>query len=291
MKGVILAGGIGTRLYPITAVTGKQLLPVYDKPMIYYPLSTLIHAGVNEVLIITSPTELEKFKILLKSGSQFGIKIHYHVQLNPRGVAEGVLLAKEFTGPESFWFILGDNLFHGPNFGAQLRSINLNLGALAFAYKVSNPQDYGVIEFDRTTQSIKNIFEKPVKSISSWAIPGLYRFDQHAYDLCKELKPSLRGEMEITDLLRKYLDIGALEVVKISRGNAWFDLGTSNSLLHASNFVNLVQERQGLLIGSPEEAAVYAGFIKFQDVNSNLKDLPESEYMKKLKIMLDEFNS
>jgi glucose-1-phosphate thymidylyltransferase len=282
MKGIILAGGTGSRLFPSTLVTGKQLLPVFDKPMIYYPLSTLIHAGVNEVLIITTASEREKFENLLKTGKQFGLQIQYLVQESPKGVAQGLLLSEEFVGKNNFWFILGDNLFHGPNFGTQLRLLDQSSGALIFGYKVSNPQDYGILKFDKSKESVTKIIEKPKKFISDWAIPGLYKFDNKAFDICRTLKPSSRGELEITDVLSEYLKVNALQVNKVSRGNAWFDLGTSLALLQAANFVQLVQERQGLLIGSPEEAALNSGLISGNELESMIFQSQKSEYFSKL---------
>ena len=257
MKGVILAGGYGTRLHPLTSVIGKQLLPVFDKPMIYYPLSTLIHAGAKEILIVSTKKELPNFKDLLGNGDQFGVDIKFIEQVEPKGLADGVKLAEEFVGDDSFWFILGDNLFHGPEFGKRLGFIpQENNGCTIFAYRVKDPSSYGVIKFDLNEQPIE-IIEKPEKLISNWAVPGIYHFNNEAFKLAKSVSPSLRGEYEITSILNLYIERGNLSVKKISRGNTWFDLGTSENLLSAANFVQAIQERQGLLIGSPEEASLY----------------------------------
>jgi glucose-1-phosphate thymidylyltransferase len=262
MKGIILAGGEGTRLRPCTLVLGKQLLPVYDKPMIYYPLSTLIHAGVDKVLIISTPKETPRFKDLLGDGSKFGISIEYKIQPTPAGIAQGILLAKDFLNEQSFWFILGDNLFHGPDFGAKLVDAPVTTGARIFAYRVSDPSAYGVAIFDESGETITEIIEKPANHLSGWAIPGLYYFDASAVKRAQEIKPSNRGELEITDVLISYLNDGELHFTKTSRGNAWFDLGTTDSLLAAAFFVQTIQSRQGLIVGSPEEAAYRRGYLK-----------------------------
>ena len=258
MKGVILAGGLGTRLTPLTNVVCKQLLPVYDKPMIYYPLSTLILAGVTEVLIVSSPNEIQSFEKLLGSGKIFGITIDYLVQDNPIGLANGVGITEEWVSGESFWFILGDNLFHGPDFGRHLSGIS-DEGAHIFTALVDDPRSYGVVVFDENLPH--QLVEKPSKPISNWAIPGIYKFDSNVFKFCKGILPSPRGEYEIIDLLKAYLDEKRLNVTKISRGNAWFDLGTFDQLLKGAQFVQMIQERQGLLVGSPEEASVRVGLI------------------------------
>jgi len=282
MKGVILAGGEGTRLRPCTTVICKQLLPVYDKPMIYYPLATLLHAGVTKILIITSESEIDKFKNLFSQNNRFGVEIFYETQSAPLGVAHGVLLAENFIGDDNFWFILGDNLFHGPDFGTKMRGMEYLDGATSFAYKVSNPKDYGVVEFSDDNQKIIRIEEKPVEPKSSWAIPGLYRFDKTAFERCRSLVPSIRNELEITDLLKSYLSSESLNIKKVSRGNAWFDLGTVDSLLQAANFVSLVQDRQGMLVGSPEEASYNAGVLSKTFLTSQINNLNQIEYYKKL---------
>ncbi len=278
MKGIILAGGQGTRLRPCTLAIGKQLLPVYDKPMIYYPLSTLIHAGVTQILIVTTPIEIDRFRTLLRSGEQFGIKISYQVQPNPGGIPQGISLAAQFLDGEDFWFILGDNLFHGPDFGVNLKNIRSHGGAIAFAYRVSNPEDYGVVSFSDTDNSIQELIEKPSKFVSNWAIPGIYKFDNSAVERANSLKPSKRGELEILDLLSDYFKNNDLDIKKISRGNAWFDLGTPESLFKAASFVESLQSRQGLLIGSPEEAAYSAGITSSDEFKRSLNAMGDCSY-------------
>ena len=278
MKGVILAGGEGTRLRPCTLVVGKQLLPVFDKPMIYYPLSTLIHAGVKEVLVVTTPHEVERFKTLLSDGRQFGIAISYAIQETPGGIPQGIALAEKFLGNESFWFILGDNLFHGPEFGARLRDLKSTLGAHIFTYRVKDPSAYGVAVFASNDETIQTLIEKPQDGISKWAIPGIYLFDATAVEKAKNLKPSVRGETEIIDLLKGYLKDNQLRTHKVSRGNAWFDLGTAENLLRAAMFVEALQSRQGLLVGSPEEAAFSAGITTKAQFEKSLTELGNCSY-------------
>ena len=278
MKGIILAGGEGTRLRPCTLVVGKQLLPVFDKPMIYYPLSTLIHAGVHDVLIVTTPHEVERFRTLLSDGKQFGISISYVVQETPGGIPQGILLAEEFLGGESFWFILGDNLFHGPEFGARLRDMRENSGAHLFTYRVKDPSAYGVAVFSTNEDKIQSLVEKPQDGISKWAIPGIYFLDSTAVQKAKHLRPSDRGELEIIDLLKVYLSEERLQAHKVSRGNAWFDLGTAENLLKAAMFVEALQSRQGLLVGSPEEAAFLAGVTSQKQFEKSLSDLGNCSY-------------
>jgi glucose-1-phosphate thymidylyltransferase len=285
MKGVILAGGAGTRLRPLTSVVCKQLLPVYDKPMIYYPLSTLIHAGVSEILLITSPDQIGNFKNLLGDGRQFGVSIQYEVQLTPAGLPQGITLAEKFLEGEDFWFILGDNLFHGPDFGASLKdyAIRDKQGALIFAYRVSNVSQYGVVNFGGPDQTVLSVEEKPQISEAGWAIPGLYFFDSRAVSFAKSLMPSQRGEFEIIDLIKKYLADSTLRVRKISRGNAWFDLGTTENLLSGSNFVHLLQTRQGMLVGSPEEASLHARTLSQDSFNRIVEIQSESTYYQTLR--------
>ena len=278
MKGIILSGGLGTRLHPITFTTSKQLLPVFDKPMIYYPLSTLIHAGVNELLIISTPEDLERYERLLGSGDDFGISIQYKIQKNPSGLPNAISIAKDFIANESFWMILGDNLFHGPNFGRELTKIQSSKGATVFAYHVQDPRSYGVINFRKDTEEIERIEEKPLNPSSNWIIPGLYHFDSSAVFRSNKLAVSKRGEFEIIDLLNLYLEDSMLEVKKVSRGNAWFDLGTPVSIMNAGNFVKTIQETQGLMIGSPEEAALHAGFLEFNDLINRLEPKRSSTY-------------
>ena len=280
MKGVILAGGSGTRLRPLTTVVSKQLLPVFDKPMIYYPLSTLIHAGVSDILIISTPIDTPRIKELLGDGRDFGIKVSYLVQERPEGLAQGVNMASTFADGENFWFILGDNFFHGPAFGVHLKLISesCNDGALIFAYRVMDPRAYGVVTFDDKTEEIIDLIEKPDLDSPGWAVPGLYRFDSKAQEHFKKLKPSKRGELEIIDLLNEYRKSNSLQMTRISRGNAWFDLGSIESLQIGAQFVQAIQSRQGQLIGSPEEACLRAGFLKEKDFVGYLERQPKSTY-------------
>jgi glucose-1-phosphate thymidylyltransferase len=281
VKGIILAGGSGTRLNPLTKVIGKQLLPVYDKPMIYYPLSTLILAGVTEVLVISTPVETDRFRLLLGNGGHLGIKINYKIQSEPKGLAHGIQLGEEFIENEGFWFILGDNLFHGPEFGTRLsENQEEENSSQIFAYRVSDPSQYGVVRFSDEDKKPVEIIEKPEKFISHWAIPGLYYFDHTAVERAKSVKPSIRGELEIVDVLRSYLSEDRLLVKKISRGNAWFDLGTPENLLTGSHFVHLIQTRQGMLVGSPEEASFRKGHLSLNEILANY-DYPKNSFYEK----------
>jgi glucose-1-phosphate thymidylyltransferase len=291
VKGIILAGGEGTRLRPCTLAIGKQLLPVYDKPMIYYPLSTLIHAGVKEVLVVTTPHELDRFKALLGNGSQFGIEISFVIQPKPGGIPQGITLAEDFLESEPFWFILGDNLFHGPDFGAKLKNCTTTQGARAFAYRVKDPSAYGVAVFGSENEVVVDLVEKPPAQISPWAIPGIYYFSNSAVQFCRTLTPSRRGELEILDLLRIYLREESLEVEKVSRGNAWFDLGTADNLLKASIFVEAIQNRQGLLVGSPEEASFSARNIQREELTNILSKSPSSDYIKQVMATLGQYHT
>jgi glucose-1-phosphate thymidylyltransferase len=252
MKGIILAGGSGTRLKPLTDVICKQLLPVYNKPMIFYPLSTLLLAGIDDVLVICNPSDLENFKNLLGDGTNFSIKISYEIQLKPEGIAQSILIAETFLEGEPFCLILGDNLIYGQGFGRNLKNYTSNQGATIFAYKVSNPKDFGIVEFDQEGKPLR-IVEKPTSTESSWAVPGLYFYDDSAINRAKKLTPSNRGELEITDLNHLYLDDGKLTVLRMPLGTAWLDLGTPKSLLDAGLFIQLLEERQGLRIGDPYE--------------------------------------
>jgi len=250
MKGVILAGGSGTRLHPLTKVISKQLLPVYDKPMIYYPLTTLILAGVNDVLVITRPEDAPSFQALLGDGSEFGIAISYARQEAPAGLAQAPLIAEKFLNGEGFCLILGDNFLYGAGLGRKLQNLAAVEGAKIFAYKVSNPTAYGVIEVDSTGRPI-SIEEKPKLPKSDLAIPGLYFFDKNIVEICRNLKPSSRGELEITDAIKEYMSRGKLKVEVLPMGTAWLDMGNFDSLLEAGEFVHIVQSRQGILIGDP----------------------------------------
>lgn len=254
MKGVILAGGSGSRLYPLTIAVSKQLLPVYDKPMIYYPLTTLLLAGVTEILIITRPSDQLQFQKLLGDGRDWGIEIDYVVQQHPAGLAEAPLLAKDFLAGEDMVLILGDNFLYGVGLGRQLREIDNLIGAKIFAYQLNNPQDYGVVELDSLGRPL-SIEEKPKNPKSNLAIPGLYFFDSKVIDICSNLSPSPRGELEITDVLKEYLRLGELRVQILPFGTAWLDMGSFDNLLGASEFVQTIQSRQGVLIGDPTTAA------------------------------------
>ena len=253
MKGVILAGGSGTRLQPLTNVTSKQLLPVFDKPMIYYPLTTLILAGVEEILVITRPEDADSFKMLLGDGSQFGISISYAEQEKPAGLAQAPLIAEEFLSGEGFCLILGDNFLYGSGLGRKLGDLDNIEGATVFGYQVSDPTQYGVIEVDSNGNAV-SIEEKPQKPKSDLAIPGLYFFDNKIVEICKALKPSARGELEITDALKEYMKRGQLSVEVLPIGTAWLDMGSFESLLEAGEFVHIVQSRQGIKIGDPTSA-------------------------------------
>ena len=253
MKGVILAGGSGTRLYPLTKVTSKQLLPVYDKPMIYYPLTTLILAGVTEVLVITRPKDASSFKALLRDGSELGIDISYAEQENASGLAQAPLIAEDFLKGEGFCLILGDNFLYGSGLGRKLQSLGSVEGATVFAYKVSDPTQYGVVELDSTGNPI-SIEEKPKAPKSDLAIPGLYFFDKEVVGICRGLKPSPRGELEISDVIKQYMLRGKLTIEALPIGTTWLDMGSFESLLQAGEFVHIVQSRQGILIGDPATA-------------------------------------
>jgi glucose-1-phosphate thymidylyltransferase len=253
MKGVILAGGSGTRLHPLTKITSKQLLPVFDKPMIYYPLTTLILAGVSEVLVITRPEDSASFKMLLGDGSEFGIRINYAIQEKPAGLAQAPLIAEDFLNGERFCLILGDNFLYGGGLGRKLQNLTNTEGATVFAYKVKDPTKYGVVDVDSLGQAV-SIEEKPKNPKSNLAIPGLYFFDSDIVEICKNLSPSARGELEITDALREYMRQGKLKVEILPLGTAWLDMGSFESLLEAGEFVHIVQTRQGILIGDPTAA-------------------------------------
>lgn len=260
MKGIILAGGSGTRLYPLTIAVSKQLMPVYDKPMIYYPLSTLMLAGINEILIITTPDDQAGFKKLLGDGSEIGCKFEYIIQPSPDGLAQAFVLGADFIGDAPVALILGDNIFHGSGMGTLLREkVNPN-GAVVFAYQVLDPERYGVVEFDKDFR-VLSIEEKPVKPKSNFAVPGLYFYDNSVVKIAQNMKPSHRGELEITDVNKTYLEQGKLEVGVLDRGTAWLDTGTFDSLIQAGQFIEVIEKRQGLKIGCIEEVAYRLGFI------------------------------
>ncbi|NYG54719.1 glucose-1-phosphate thymidylyltransferase RfbA [Nocardioides perillae] len=277
MRGIILAGGTGSRLHPITLGTSKQLMPVYDKPMVYYPLSTLMLAGIREVLVITTPHEAEAFHRLLGDGSQFGIELTYAVQPSPDGLAQAFVIGADHVGDEPVGLVLGDNIFYGPGLGTRLRRFERIEGAAVFGYQVADPTAYGVVEFDADGRAV-SIEEKPAHPRSSYAIPGLYFYDGTVVERAGRLTPSPRGELEITDLNRTYLDEGALQVEVLPRGTAWLDTGTFDSLNDASNFVRTIEHRQDTKIGSPEEVGWRMGFLSDDDLRRVAEPLVKSGY-------------
>jgi glucose-1-phosphate thymidylyltransferase len=286
--GIVLAGGAGTRLYPLTLVTSKQLLPVYDKPMIYYPLSVLMMAGIRKHLVISTPQDLPRFKQLLGSGEQWGLEIDYAEQPRPSGIAEAILIAGERLGPQRFALVLGDNIFHGHGLTELLAVASAQTsGASVFAYHVHDPERYGVVEFDAKGKAL-GIEEKPTQPRSNYAVTGLYFYDQRAVEFARQLRPSDRGELEITDLNKMYLERGELRVQVMGRGYAWLDTGTHESLLAAATFIEAIETRQALKIACPEEIAYRQGFISAQQVVELAKPLKNTQYGTYLLRMLDE---
>ena len=290
MKGIILAGGAGTRLYPLTMVTSKQLLPVYDKPMIYYPLSTLMLAGIRDILIISTPVDTPRFETLLGDGSQFGIRLQYKVQPSPDGLAQAFLLGEEFIGDEACAMVLGDNIFYGNGFGRMLRAAVRNAEeagrATVFGYYVPDPERFGVVEFDKNGKAL-SIEEKPKEPKSNYAVTGLYFYPAGVAERANQVKPSARGELEITTLNEMYLEDGLLDVQLLGRGFAWLDTGTMASLLQAANFVEMIQSRQGITISAPEEIAFVNGFIDREKLLESAKAYGKSPYGEHLKAVAD----
>ncbi|WP_422933669.1 glucose-1-phosphate thymidylyltransferase RfbA [Sinomonas sp. P47F7] len=286
MRGIILAGGTGSRLHPITHAISKQLVPVYDKPMIYYPLSTLLLAGIRDILIITTPHDAEQFERLLGDGSQFGANITYAQQPSPDGLAQAFILGEDHIGDDRVALILGDNIFYGPGMGTRLRRHTEVDGGTVFGYWVKNPSAYGVVEFDKNGKAV-SLEEKPERFRSHYAVPGLYFYDNDVIEIAKALKPSPRGELEITDVNRAYLEAGSLQVEVLPRGTAWLDTGTFSDLNDASNFIRTIENRQGLKIGAPEEVAWRLGFLSDDELRVRAEKLIKSGYGQYLLGLLD----
>jgi glucose-1-phosphate thymidylyltransferase len=278
MKGIILAGGSGTRLYPITKVLSKQLVPIYDKPMIYYPLSTMMLAGIRDILLISTPRDISRFQNLLGDGTQLGIHINYMIQKKPNGLAEAFILGSNFIGSDSVCLILGDNIYYGSGLSKMVqRAAKKKRGATIFGYQVHDPERFGVVEFDKN-QHVKSIEEKPQHPASNYAVTGMYFYDNQVIDIAKGLKPSKRGELEITDVNKKYLELGKLDIELLGRGYAWLDTGTHESLNDASNFIETVQKRQNLKIACIEEIAYRMGYIDKNQVYDLAQSLKKSDY-------------
>ncbi|MFI9648635.1 glucose-1-phosphate thymidylyltransferase RfbA [Streptomyces sp. NPDC052040] len=287
MRGILLAGGTGSRLWPLTRSVSKQLLPVFDKPMIYYPLSTLVMAGIRDILVITTPEDQYQFRRLLGDGRQLGLRLDYLVQERPEGIAQAFVLGADFLDGEPAALILGDNIFHGSGLGTRLARHDDLSGGRVFAYPVAQPSAYGVVEFDEQGRAL-SIEEKPARPRSRYAVPGLYFYDRHVVDIARELRPSARGELEITDLNRVYLEAGALQVTRLDRGTAWLDTGTFTSLVQASEFVRVIEERQGFKVGCIEEAVWRAGLIDDDRLRELAEPLLKSGYGRYLLGLLED---
>jgi len=287
MKGIILAGGSGTRLHPLTKVLSKQLMPIYDKPMIYYPLSTLMEAGINEILIISTPEHLPLFKQLLGDGKHLGCKFEYAVQQDPNGLAEAFIIGADFIGDDKVALILGDNIFYGTGLSELLQENNNPDGGIVYAYHVTDPERYGVVNFDKQGKAL-SIEEKPEKPKSNFAVPGIYFYDNDVVKIAKSIKPSHRGELEITDVNKAYLEQGKLKVSILDKGTAWLDTGTFSSLMQASQFVEVIEERQGLKIGAIEGVAYKMGYISSKELEALASPLLKSGYGKHLMSLIDE---
>lgn len=288
MKGIVLAGGSGTRLYPITKGTSKQLLPIYDKPMVYYPISVLMLAGIRDILIISTPDDMPGFKRLLGDGSQFGVKFNYAIQPSPDGLAQAFLIGEEFIDGDSCALVLGDNIYFGESFGRKLEAVvQRTNGATVFGYQVMDPERFGVVEFDERNRAV-SLEEKPSEPKSNWAVTGLYFYDKNVVEMAKKVKPSARGELEITTLNEMYLELGNLHVEKLGRGFAWLDTGTHESLLEASQFIHTIEQRQGFKVACLEEIAYRKGWLTKDEVLAQAKILSKTQYGQYLQMLVEE---